>query len=502
MRRILSAWSPNWPITSWRRRNPGSGARAEPFALVESVKGARRLAAVDARAEAEGLWAGQKLADAMALQPNLKTADHDPEADLQSLARLADWCVRFSPAVAVDAPDGLFLDVTGAEALWGGEAALLDDFAARMAKADVPVRAAIADTAGAAWAIARYGDGRGVLPSGEAGRLEPLPVAALRLAPETEATLKRLGLKTIGAVLDLPRDQLVRRFGAGLLLRLDQAVGMAEEALAYRRPPTPWFEHRALAEPITVLDDLVRVLSDAAAALCVRLAGEGKGGRRFEAVFHRADGEAFPIRIGTALPSRDAARLVKLFAPRLETIDPGFGVEAVTLRAGRVEPLAERQLSSEAADEGDGVALLVDRLSNRLGEDRVWRAAPHESWTPERAVVRAPAMSKTGGSWDPERPRPLRLFARPEPVEAIAPVPDDPPVRFTWRGVPRRVRRAEGPERIAQEWWRDAACEPGPDRVRDYYRVEDEEGARFWLFRAGLYAPGRPARWFVHGLFG
>ena len=458
---------------------------------------------MNAAAEAEGLWAGQKLADAMVLHPSLLTADFEPEADAQALVRLADWCVRFSPAVAVDPPDGLFLDVTGAEALWGGEAALLDDFVTRLGAADVPVRAAIADTPGAAWATARYGDGRAVLPSGAADRLEPLPVAALRVDVETEASLKRLGLKTVGAVLDLPRDQLVRRFGKGLLLRLDQAVGMAEEALVFRRAPTPWFERRAYGEPISLLDDFVRALEDVAATLCVRLEAEGKGGRRFEAIFHRADGEAFPVRIGTSLPSRDPARLVKLFAPRLEAIDPGFGIEAVTLTAGRVETLDCRQQTLDAREEeAEGVALLVDRLSNRLGEDRVWRATPHESWTPERAVTRAPAMSKPDRSWDPERPRPLRLFARPEPIEAMAPVPDDPPVRFTWRGVSRRVRRAEGPERIAQEWWRDAAAEPGPDRVRDYYRVEDEEGGRFWLFRAGLYAADRPPRWFVHGLFG
>jgi protein ImuB len=459
---------------------------------------------VDAAAEAEGLWAGQKLADALALQPRLATADFDPAADLQSLQRLADWCVRFSPAVALDAPDGLFLDVSGTEALWGGEDALLDDFVRRSAAAGVPVRAAIADTAGAAWALARFGKG-GVLPSGEAERLEPFPVSALRLAPETAASLGRLGLKTIGAVLDLPRDQLLKRFGAGLLLRLDQAVGMAPEPLVFRRPPTPWVERAAFAEPISRLEDFVRALADVAAALCARLEAEGKGGRRFEAVFHRADGEAFPACVGTALPCRDPARLVKLFAPKLESIDPGFGVEAVTLMASRVEGLGGRQARltpDQAEEEAGGVALLVDRLSNRLGEDRVWRAVPHESWTPERAVARVPAMTQAGGSWDPERPRPLRLFERPEPIEAMAPVPDDPPVRFTWRGVSRRVRRAEGPERIAQEWWRDAAAEPGPDRVRDYYRVEDEAGARFWLFRAGLYSADRPARWFVHGLFG
>ena len=470
---------------------------------MESVKGARRLAAVDEAAEAAGLQAGQKLADALALEPGLRTADFDPAADQAALERLADWCVRFSPAVALDPPDGLFLDVTGTEGLWGGEAALLDDLVARLKRAGVPAQAAIADTAGAAWAFARERRGGGVVPPrAQRARLEPFPVHALRLQPETAAALGRLGLKTVGVVLDLPRSQLTRRFGPDLLERLDQAIGPGQEALAYRRPPTPWFVRAALAEPISLLEDFARVLGDLAEALCGRLAAEAQGGRCFESTFHRVDGETFRARIGTALPCRDAARLVKLFAPKLETIDPGFGIEAVTLTADQVEPLAARQaaLAGEEA-KGEAMAALVDRLSNRLGEERVWRAAPYESWSPERAVARASPMSRPRDGWDPDRPRPLRLFRRPEPIKALAPVPDDPPVRFTWRGVSHRVRRAEGPERLAQEWWRDAASESGPDRVRDYYRVEDEEGARFWLFRAGLYGSGE-TRWFMHGLFG
>jgi len=214
------------------------------------------------------------------------------------------------------------------------------------------------------------------------------------------------------------------------------------------------------------------------------------------------------LRIGTALPSREGPRIARLFGPRLETVDPGFGVEVVTLEAQRVEALAARQgqLTNEGCDGGDDLAALVDRLANRLGEDRVWRSAPEESHAPERAVARRPAAETTGatgaGTWDPGRPRPLRLLRPPEPIEAMAPVPDDPPVVFTWRGIRRRVRRAEGPERIAEEWWRDAACEPDAERVRDYYRVEDADGGRFWLFRAGLYAPGQSPRWYLHGLFG
>ncbi len=468
---------------------------------------------MDALAAECGLFPGQKLADALALEPNLVTADADPEGDLKALQALADWCVRFSPAVALDAPDGLFLDVTSAGRLWGGEAALIEDLTTRLAENDIPALAAIADTAGCAWALARYGDSRTVAESGtEREALEPLPVEALRLNPEASAALRRVGLKTVGAVLAAPRPTLTPRFGPELLLRLDQALGLTEEALRFRRLPTPFFERLAFFEPLSAPEDLFRVTSDLCERMGKRLADANKGARRFEAVFHRLDGKAFPVRIGTSLPSREASRLAKLFAPKLDVVDPGFGIEAVTLTAHRVEPLApvQARLAGEAdADVEASLAALADRLSNRLGEARVWRADPQARWVPEKAVARrgplGPPPVEPG--WDPERPRPVRLFRRPEPAEAVmAEVPDDPPVAFTWRGRRHRVRKAEGPERIAQEWWRkpveEALDDAGVPRVRDYYRVEDEEGARFWLFRLGLYDGPRPVRWYVHGLFG
>jgi protein ImuB len=523
MKRIVSVWSPNWPITSWRLRTPAdrtdaptcalgsapnparTGAPpADPFALVESVKGARRLAAVDAAAEAAGLWPGQKLADAQALTPGLRTAESDPAADRKGLAALADACARFSPAVAVDAPDGLLLDMTGGAHLWGGEAGALRAIAARLQGWGVPVRLGLADTAGAAWALARYGDGLAIAPPGEqAAALLPMPVEALRLAPDLAASLRRLGLKTVEQTAGLPRAQLARRFAPELLLRLDQALGRADEALTFRRPPSLWVERIAFAEPISTLEDFTRALGDVARALCLRLDGGGQGGRRWEAAFHRVDGQVFTVRVGTALPNRTPARLTALFAPRLEAIDPGFGIEVVTLRADRVEPLAAAQTSLDARAEDDAdLAALIDRLGARLGEDQVWRAAPFESHVPERALVRGPATDTPAAGWDPDRPRPMRLLSRPEPIEAMAPVPDDPPAVFTWRGVRRRVRRAEGPERIAEEWWRDPTTEPDHHRVRDYYAVEDADGARFWLFRAGLYGAPDAPRWFLHGLFG
>jgi protein ImuB len=477
----------------------------QPFALVETVRGVRRLAAVDAAARRLGLSAGQKATDAAALAPELMLADAEPQADAAALAALVDWCVRFSPAVAADPPDGLFLDVEGLAHLWGGEAALLADFRERLARAGLSMRLALADTAGAAWALARYGADGTIAPRGGAeALLAPLPPAALRLEPETAAQLERLGLKTLSQLFAMPRAPFARRFGAAALARLDQALGRAKEALAFRRPPTPWLARLAFAEPISQPEDLARATGDIAARLCARLEAAGRGGRRYELAFHRLDGRAQTVEIGLSLAARDPVRLARLFIPRLETVDPGFGIEAVTLAAREVAPLVPRQGRLDADREAavEDLAPLIDRLTARLGEGRVWKAAPVESHVPELAVGRGPALAELASGWDPQVPRPLRLFARPQPIEAMAPIPDDPPVQFRWLGQLHRVRRAEGPERVAEEWWKRPLEDADPARVRDYYRLEDQQGRRFWVFRAGLYAAGQPAKWWMHGLFG
>jgi len=499
--RILCAWSPTWPIANWRRRNP-SASSASPFALIAVDRGVRRLSAVDDAAAMLGLFVGQKATDAVALVPELATAEADPAADQAALEALCDWCARFSPAVAVDAPDGLFLDITGVDHLWGGEGAMAADLAARLAAAGVPARTAIADSPGAAWALAHFAeDGAIAAPGAAMAHLARLPVQALRLEAAAAAQIARLGLITVGRLAGTPRDQVTRRFGADVVRRLDQALGRAEEALVFRRPPNPWFARLAFAEPISTLEDLARVAADIAALMCARLEAEGRGARRFELCFHRLDGLTQRLAIGLSLPGREAARIARLLLPHLERIDPGFGIEVATLTAEGVETLGPRQQTLDARAEiapEDGLAPLVDRLANRLGARAVWRDEPWPSHVPERAVIhRAPLSAAPAGGWDPARPRPLRLFRRPEPIEALAPIPDDPPVSFRWRGALHRVRRAEGPERLAPEWWRPARA-----RTRDYYRVEDDAGARFWLFRAGLYGEAPPPQWWLHGLFG
>jgi protein ImuB len=475
--------------------------------LVETVAGVRRLYAVDEAAARLGLHVGQKAADALALVPKLTTDEADIAGDAAALEALCDWAVRFSPAVAVCPPDALFLDIAGADHLWGDEAAMLDDLLSRLAREDVPARAAVADTPGAAWALAHFGDNRTIAPAGgQAERLAPLPVAALRLDPADAAQIARLGLTRIGRLIDQPRAALARRFGRGLTLRLDQALGGSAEGLTFRRPPTPWFHRLAFAEPISTPDDLARTAGDVAAALCARLEAQGCGARRFTFGYHRLDGASAYRTVGLSRPGHDAARLAKLVAPKLEDIDPGFGIETITLAAEGVQALVAAQDGLEDAGQiapEVALAALVDRLTNRLGEDRVWRAEPYASHVPERTVTRTPALDgePSADTWALDRPRPLRLFARPEPITAIAEIPDDPPRQFQWRGRTHRVTRSEGPERIGEEWWRKPIEDVAPNRVRDYYRVEDEAGGRYWLFRTGLYGAGE-TRWFLHGLFG
>ncbi len=470
----------------------------------------RRLTAVSLEAARLGLYPGQKATDALALVPELVTADAEPEADAEALTALADWCVRFSPAVAPDAPDGLFLEIAGVDHLWGGEAGMLADLQQRLAANSLHARCAIADTAAAAWALAHFGeDGAIAPPGGQAELLKPLPPAALRLEAETADQIERLGLRRLEQLMELPRAPLAKRFGARVAERLDAALDRRREALTFRRPPTPWITRLAFAEPISAPEDMARVAQDIAAKLCARLEREGRGARRFELAYHRLDGKALPAAVGLALAGRDPMRIAKLLVPKLETLDPGFGIESATLAAYDVETISGRQTRLDAAaalGPEDGLAPLVDRLVNRLGEERVWRARPVESHVPEKAVRRGKPLGETADGargWDPETPRPLRLFRRPEPLEAVvALTPDDPPRQFKWRGRTHRVHRAEGPERIGEEWWKRDIDAISVDHVRDYYRVEDQDGGRFWLFRAGLYQPGQPARWWLHGLFG
>jgi protein ImuB len=548
MRRVMYLWLPRWPIDRLglsHRKDSSAPAEAIPFATVADAAGRRLLAAVNSAATAAGLAPGMPLADALSFFPGLATAAAEPAKDAAALRRLAEWCGRYSPWTAPDGVDGVRIEITGSAHLWGGERALAADLIARLDHRHVSGRIAIADTLGTAWAIARFaemGKDPVILPPGDCrAALAPLPVEALRLDPVTAQGLRRVGLKRIGDLYAMPRDVLARRFGETIARRLDQALDNLPEPLSPLGEVPTRRVRLSFAEPITEPTDLMLATERLTADLVQRLAREGMGARRVDLGFHRVDGQVERIRLGTARPSRDQHHLAALFKERLDTIDPGLGVEDMILAAFAVEPLPAEQiglLGHPAGSEASGIAPLLDRLGNKLGLAAVSRLEPRESHIPERASIRVPphltlpvadavgplplppkgrrgptspspplGAERGGVRWgvSGEPPRPVRLFEPPEPIEAFWLLPDDPPFRFAWRRRRHRVMRADGPERIADEWWQPAASGADPreggDAIRDYYRVEDEEGRRFWLFRAGLHGNDRPPRWFVHGVF-
>jgi protein ImuB len=484
------------------RRGTTSDAGHRPAVQAISVGSRRLVSAVNPAAEAQGLSPGLALADARAQVPNLAVAQADPEGDAAALLLLAQWCGRYSPWTVPHGPDSILLDITGCAHLAGGEDRLGAELIGRLARRGIGARIGIADTVGGAWAMARGGtQAIGAIAPGETrAALAPLPVRALRLDAETIAALERLGLRRIGDLYPLPRASLAARFDNELMARLDEALGEGREALSPLPPAPPRWTRRGFAEPIATPEDIAAAMRLLLETLCRSLADAALGARLLMLVLHRVDGESASLAVGTARPSRDVAHLARLFAERIERIDPGLGIEDMVLTAKTVEPLAPAQLALPAAgasSDDEDVAPLIDRLANRLGARSVGRLLPQEAHLPERAQRFVFAFAPGGKVWDADRPRPVRLLPRPEPIEAVAPVPDDPPLMFRWRRRLYHVARAEGPERIMGEWWRGAR---EAELLRDYYRVEDEDGRRYWLFRSGLYRPEIRARWFLHGL--
>lgn len=486
----------------------------------------QRVTATSPAAERAGIAPDMPLTDARALCPALAVAPADPDGDAAALRRLALWCGRWSPWIAVDAPDGVVLDVTGCAHLFGGEAAMLDDVAGRLAGFGLSARLAAAPTLGAAWAAARHGPASPVtLPDdGIVAALAPLPLAALRLEAATVEAMARVGLRRVGDVLGKPAAPLTARFGPRLVARLDQALGRQAETV-HGLLPAPLHEaRRAFADPIVLTADVERTVAELAGELAGRLQDAGVGARCLELRLFRVDGLVRTVAVRTSALCRDAAHMIRLFRERLgagsEELDTGFGFELAILAALAVEAAVARQdglgtvpdtpSAAPSAALADDVARLLDRFGNRFGFDRVVRYAPAASTIPERAARPVPVLAPPGAQdWAAhlralqgggQLGRPLLLIAPPDPVTALAEVPDGPPVQFEWRRRAHRVARADGPERLAPEWWR-----PGGDAnrlTRDYYRIEDVDGRRFWLYREGLYErPGETPRWFLHGMF-
>lgn len=460
------------------------------------------IAAVDAAAAKAGLWPGMTVAQAQALIPGLGVTEARAADDTAALERLAGWCLRYAPLTAAAPPDGVWIDVTGTTHLHGGETKLLRDLVSRLLAQGFAAHAAVADTPGAAHAVVRFGgDVTAVVPvNGQEIVLSALPLAALRLPQDTLDGLRLMGIERIGALAAMPRAPLVRRFGALVVQRLDQALGRVPETIEPRFPPDLIQTRLTFVEPLLTPEAFAHVIDRLTRTVCAAMDRAGQGARRLDLVFERIDGTTQAIRIGTARPSRDARHLGRLLRERLERVDPGMGVEAMRLLVPRTDAVVAEQTNALAPPEPD-IAPLIDRLANRLGSDHVYRIAPVDSAVPERSVARVPAQEGTvSGGWPADRPRPVRLLDPPQPVEALALLPDHPPLAFTWRRVRHRVRRADGPERIAGEWWK----RNGEMRsVRDYFRVEDEDGHRYWLFRRGDGENGVSGdmRWFLHGFF-
>ena len=478
----------------------GIAAADEPLATVSS--GARSLlVAVNPVAERQGLRGGMTLADAQMILPELRLADADPVADRALLERLAESCLRYTPWAAVDGEaetgGGLWLDVSGCAHLLGGEANLLDDLRAHLGRLGLTSRAALADTPGAAWAWARFGAAGCLGSSRLKEQLAGLPVMALRLPPPLAAGLIRLGLKRLGDLYALPRAALAHRFGSMLLRRLDQALGDVEEPISPCRPVTIPRTSLAFAEPIGRSSDLLAACRQMLDALCRRLEEQGLGLRRLELSAWRCDTSLGRLTIGTSRPCRDPRHLFGLLTEALTGFEAGPGIESLACAALECEVLTPLQADWERARPiGDGLAQLLDSLANRLGPDQVYALDWQASHLPERAVRRVAPGQATGQAPPVLGRRPLRLLRRPEPITAMAALPDGPPLLFCQGGKVHHLARAEGPERLAGEWWRG---DDQPDR--DYYRVEDEAGRRFWLFRSGVYQAGRRPRWFLHGRF-
>ena len=463
------------------------------------------MLAANLAAQALGVRAGLPAAEARTHCAELIVEDADPEGDLDGLDRLALWALRrYAPIVASDPPDGLVIDVSGAAHLFGGEAALLVDMVDRLSATGVAARAAMAGTWGAAHALARYQRAPTlVVASEESGAaIAAFPVRALRLPDDMVTALGKVGIDSIIELESKPRAPLALRFGPLLTRRLDHAYGRQAEPIEPIEAPELIQVRRAFAEPIGAPETLARYTLKLVEALCERLEEQGLGARKLDLRFHRVDNRIEAIRVGTAMPVREVRRLTRLLCDRLERVDPGFGVETMVLSAPIAEPLTQKTIATDLTETPvPDVSDLIDTLANRAGSQRLYRAAPAQSDVPERSVRRIePTSPETGEGWPLRWPRPTRLLARPEPIDAVALLPDQPPVAFTWRGVRRRVRRADGPERIFGEWWRrDGEL----DAVRDYFQLEDDAGGRFWVFRRGDGERSLTGdlSWWLHGLF-
>jgi protein ImuB len=494
-KRFVSIWF-RYLVTDWfTLRQPELKDKA--FVLKASSHGRMVVTAANALAEAQGIHSGIMVADARVIIPDLEVLDDEPNLSDRLLKRIAEWCIRFTPFAAVDLSDGIILDVTGCSYLWGGDEPYLKEIVNRLKTRGYYVRAAIADTIGAAWAVARYGKELIVTPGQQSEAILSLPSAALRLDADIIERLNKLGLRHIKDFISMPRSALRRRFGQSIITRLNQALGLEEEIVQPVQPIEVYQERLPCLEPIATATGIEIALQRLLESLCLRLIKESKGLRFAKFRCYRIDGKIEQINISTISPSANIKHLFKLFEIKISSIEPDLGIELFVLEAPKVEdntPGQQKLWEGKWGLDNVQLAELVDRLTGKIGSNSIHRFLPEEHYWPERSIkVTSSLKEQKTTEWKVDRPRPLQLLPTPEHIDVTAPVPDYPPMNFRYQRKFHKIINSDGPERIEQEWW----IQDG--QHRDYYAVEDEEGCRYWVFRLGHY--NDEYEWFIHGYF-
>lgn len=495
--RFVAIWF-RYLKTDWfTRRHPELVEK--PFVLFNKVNGRMMVSAANKIAEQKGIFKGTILADARAIEPLLEIKEDNPELFKKVLERFAEWFIRYSPIVAVDSDDGIIINCSGCTHLWGGEENYLKEISLRLANEGYTIHAAMAATIGTAWAVTRFGTHASIIESGnEINALATLPGEALRISDEAVERLHKLGLYTISDFINMPRPALKRRFGIEFIRQLNYALGYENEIISPVEKPLPYQERLNCLEPIVTVKGIEIALEKLIEAICKRLKGEEKGLRHAIFKAYRIDGKIEKLEVHVGKPSNNEQHIFKLFALKINTIEPALGIELFTLDAIQVEdnPAVQEQIFNNAGNDlgNTGIAELIDRIAGKIGEQKIQRFLPDEHYWPERSVKKANSLEdKPALNWSDTITRPLKILLEPESIMVTAPIPDYPPMLFKHKGKLHKIIKADGPERIEQEWWLQKGLH------RDYYHVEDEEGNRYWLFRSGHYNNEQRDQWYLHG---
>ena len=494
MGRILSIWLPQLPLD--RLMRAGDPRLAAPFAITVDRNNATRLAHINVDARKAGLAPGLSVPDARAICPELLTEPSDPLREGDLLRALWRWADQFSPRIALDAPNGLLLDITGCAHLFGDEAEMAQYVTARLADIHITSQIGIADTKRAARALARFGAPPITIaePGKTSAALALLPIDALDLEKTIVHDLAQAGLKTIGQLYEVKSSELARRFGLGLIKAIGSATGVMPDPITPMAADSVYAARMSLPDPIGYRDDLENVLTRLSKSVCDRLAADQKGARRFNMTVRCVDTGDHVLSVGFARPCFEPGPLLQQFAKPLDDLKIEFGADWFRLHADHIESVRFKQTkfgTDERAKES--FDRLVTTLGNRLGFDHVRRFTAHDSHLPEREFMQTEAVSRAQAERWEHRPRkrPIRLFPEPEYLRPLA--PGRPPGRFEWRRKTYETAKASGPERLTPEWWRE---EKG--RLRDYWRVETQEGPRLWLV---TYPGAAASEWFIAGKF-